>query len=577
VPTADNYVRQGVTTVIEGPDGGSPIPLAPFLAKVAATAITPNFASFIGQGSVRAQVIGDVDRPATPAEIDQMRALVRQGMEEGALGLSSGLFYVPGAFTPTAEVVELAKVAGRLGGIYISHMRDEASKVLDSVNETIAIGEQGGLPTQVTHHKVVGRKYWGKSVDTLRAIDAARARGVDATIDQYPYTASATSIGAALLPTWAQEGGREAVLKRLKNADQRAKIKFETVAIIRDERGGGDPKNVVVSSCQFDPTLAGKNLAQITQGRGLPVTLDNAADTALWIVEQGGAQGIFHAINEEDLQRILVHPATMIGSDGEIPVFGRNHPHPRSYGTFARVLGVYVRDKKLLPLEVAVQKMSAFPAQRLGLSDRGVLRQGLKADIAVFDPARVRDMATFEKPHAYAEGVSHVIINGAVVFEKGAMTAARPGRVLYGPAYRGQPGTASASSGVATAVRMATPASQAPTGASFVSPSGTRLRMLLGTDTFGGTEMEIGEITFAVNSDSGDHAHGAVETFYILEGELEHIVDGKSIKLGPGMVGTVRPPAQVRHKTGPSGARALVIWNPGGEAARIGSRWKREP
>jgi N-acyl-D-amino-acid deacylase len=434
VPTADNYVRQGVTTLIEGPDGGSPVPLGPFLAKVGALGITPNFASFIGQGSVRSEVIGEVDRVATPEELDKMRTLVRQGMEDGALGLSSGLFYVPGTFTPTAEVVELAKVTGRLGGIYISHMRDEASKVVDSVRETITIGEQGGLPTQVTHHKVVGKKYWGKSTETLRLIDEARARGVDATIDQYPYTASATSIGAALLPAWAQEGGRDAVLKRLKDADVRAKIKFETVAIIRDERGGGDPKNVVVSSCQFDPSLAGKNLAQITQGRGLPVTLENAAETALWIVEQGGAQGIFHAISEEDLQRILVHPATMIGSDGEIPIFGRNHPHPRSYGTFARVLGVYVREKKLLPLETAVQKMSAFPAQRLGLADRGVLRQGLKADIAIFDPARVRDTATFEKPHSYAEGVTHVIVNGEVVFEQGTMTAARPGKILYGPA-----------------------------------------------------------------------------------------------------------------------------------------------
>ena len=436
VPTADNYVRQGVTTLIEGPDGGSAVPLGPFLAKVAATRITPNFASFIGQGSIRSSVIGEVDRAATPDEIEKMRGLVRQGMEDGAFGLSSGLFYVPGTFTPTAEVVELAKVAGRMGGIYTSHMRDEASKVLDSVRETITIGEQGGLPTQVTHHKIVGKKYWGRSVDTLKLIDDARARGVDATIDQYPYTASATSIGSALLPAWAQEGGREALLKRLNNSDLRAKIKFETVAIIRDERGGGDPKNVVVSSCQFDPSLAGKNLAQITQGRGLPVTLDNAAETALWIVEQGGAQGIFHAISEDDLQRILVHPTTMVASDGEIPIFNQNHPHPRSYGTFSRVLGVYVRDKKLLSLETAVQKMSALPAQRLGLSDRGVIRQGLKADLAVFDPARVRDTATFEKPHSYAEGVSVVIVNGDVVFENGAMTAARPGRVLYGPARR---------------------------------------------------------------------------------------------------------------------------------------------
>jgi dihydroorotase/N-acyl-D-amino-acid deacylase len=436
VPTADNYVRQGVTTLIEGPDGGSPIPIAPFLDKVTATRITPNFALFIGQGSVRSEIMGEVDRPATREELDKMRMLVRQGMEQGAFGLSSGLFYVPGAFTPTEEVIELARVAGSMGGIYISHMRDEAKGLLESVRETIAIGEKGGLPTQITHHKVVGKKYWGGSNETLRMVDEARARGVDATIDQYPYTASATSIGAALLPAWANEGGREATLKRLKDPAIRAKIKAASVAIIRDERGGGDPKNVSVSACQFDPKLAGQNLGQITQGRGLPVTIENAAETAMWIVEQGGCGGIFHAIGEDDLQRILAHPATMIASDGEVAVFGRNVPHPRSYGTFARVLGLYTREKKVLRLETAVQKMSALPAQRLGLSDRGVLRQGLKADIAVFDAATIRDTATFEKPHSYAEGVSLVIVNGQVAFEDGRMTTARPGRVLYGPAKR---------------------------------------------------------------------------------------------------------------------------------------------
>jgi N-acyl-D-amino-acid deacylase len=436
VPTADNYVRQGVTTLVEGPDGGSPIPIAPFLDKVAATRTTPNFAMFIGQGSVRSQVTGEVDRPATREELEKMRALVTQGMRDGAFGLSSGLFYVPGAFTPTEEVIDLARVAGSMGGIYISHMRDEAKGLIDSVRETIAIGEKGGLPTQITHHKVVGKKYWGGSLQTLRMVDEARARGVDATIDQYPYTASATSIGAALLPSWAQEGGREATLKRLKDPAARAKIKAESVAIIRDERGGGDPRNVSVSACEFNPKLAGQNLAQITQGRGLTVTLENAAETAMWIVEQGGCGGIFHAIGEDDLQRILAHPATMVASDGEVAVFGRNVPHPRSYGTFARVLGLYVRDKKVLPLETAIQKMSAFPAQRLGLSDRGVLRQGLKADITVFDAATVRDTATFEKPHSYAEGVSMVVVNGEVAFEGGKMTAARPGRVLYGSAKR---------------------------------------------------------------------------------------------------------------------------------------------
>jgi len=432
VPTADNYVRQGVTTLLEGPDGSSPIPLGPFLSKIAATRITPNFGSFVGQGSVRSAVMGDVNRPSTAEERERMRTLVRQGMEEGAFGLSTGLFYVPGTFTPTDEVVELARVAASMGGIHISHMRDEAKGVLESVKETIAIGERGGLPTQITHHKIIGKKYWGQSVDTLRLVDDARARGVDATIDQYPYTASSTSIGSALLPAWALEGGAAATRPRLKDPATRARIQAETANLLRDERGGGDPRNVVVARCDWDQSLTGMDLAAITAKRGLAVSIETAADTALWIVEQGGAQGIFHAIHEEDLQRILVHPATMIGSDGEIPIFGKNHPHPRSYGTFVRVLGVYVREKHVLALEAAVQKMSAFPAQRLGLADRGVLREGLKADVVVFDPATVRDTATFAQPHSYAAGVALVVVNGEVVFDNGAMTAARPGRVLLG-------------------------------------------------------------------------------------------------------------------------------------------------
>jgi N-acyl-D-amino-acid deacylase len=431
VPTAENYVRQGVTTLIEGPDGSSPVPLKPFFEKLEALPKSVNMGSFIGQGSVRAEVIGNANRKPTAEELDRMRALVEQGMKDGAFGLSSGLFYVPGTFTPTEEVIELARVAGRFGGIYISHMRDEAAGVVDSVEETIAIGERGGLPTQVTHHKIIGPANWGKSVDTLRLIDEARARGVDATIDQYPYTASSTSVQAALLPAWAQEGPRAEILSRLKDPATRAKIKAETARIIMNERGGGDPKNIVLAGCGWDATLAGKNLADVTRLRGMEPTVENAAEAALWIVEQGGCSGIFHAINEADLERILKHPATMIGSDGEIPIFGRAHPHPRSYGTFARVLAVYVRERHTIALEDAVRKMTSFPAARLGLSDRGLLRPGMKADIAVFDPARVRDAATFDKPHQYAEGFSTVIVNGQVVFERGAMTVARPGKVLY--------------------------------------------------------------------------------------------------------------------------------------------------
>jgi dihydroorotase/N-acyl-D-amino-acid deacylase len=433
VPGADNYVRQGVTTLVERPDDGSPIPLKPFLDQVAAVRISPNFASFVGQGSIREKVVGLQDRRATPAEIAEMKELVRQGMRDGAFGMSTGLFYLPGTFTPTEEVVELARVAGELGGIHISHMREEAGKVLDSVRETIAIGERGALPTQVTHHKIIGKGNWGRSVETLRLIDEARARGVDATIDQYPYTASSTGL-QALLPTWALEGGGEALKQRLADKATRARAREKVIENLKYDRGGGDPKNVQIASCRFDPSLAGKNLAEITRAAGREPSFEAAADTALEIVEKGGASAIFHAISEDDLERILVHPATMVASDGEVTTFGQASPHPRSYGTFVRVLGRYVRERRLLGLEQAVRKLTAMPAARIGLLDRGLLRPGMKADVAVFDAERVADRATYEKPHQFAEGVLLVLVNGQAVFENGSMTPARPGRVLLGPA-----------------------------------------------------------------------------------------------------------------------------------------------
>jgi len=429
-PTAPNYVRQGVTTVIEGPDGSSPLPLGRFLDELDQLQKSVNIGSMVGQGSIRSSVIGSVDRRATPAEIDKMAAMVDQAMRDGAFGLSTGLFYVPGTFTPTEEVIELAKVAARYGGFHTSHQRDDAAKLLDSVRETIAIGEGGGLPTQITHHKVIGKANWGRSVEALRLVDEARARGVDVTSDQYPYTASSTSVASALIPAWALEGGRQAQSARFADPLMREKVLDGVAAMIRDERGGGDPKNVQFANCGFDASLTGKTLADATRARGLEPTIANAALTTLWIVEQGGCQGIFHAMSEDDLVRILRHPVTMIASDGEIPTFGRANPHPRSYGTFARVLGRYVREQGVLTLEDAIRKMTSFPAARLGLLDRGVLRPGAKADLVIVDPARVRDTATFTEPHQYAEGFSLVMVNGEVVFEDGQMTAARPGRVL---------------------------------------------------------------------------------------------------------------------------------------------------
>lgn len=432
IPTGENYARQGVTTLIEGPDGSSPIPLRAYLEQVQKVRTSVNFGAFIGQGSIRDRVIGPNDRKATPEELTRMLEITRQGMRDGAFGLSTGLFYVPGTFTPTEEVTALAKVAGEMGGIHISHMRQEAQDVVKSVNETIAIGENGGLPTQVTHHKIIGKGNWGASSETLAAVAAARARGIDATIDQYPYTASSTGINA-LLPAWAQDGGREATLKRLKDPETRAKIKAIVVDNIKFDRGGGDPKNVQIASAGFDPTLAGKNLAQITAARGLPVTIENAADVALDIIEKGGASAIFHAISEDDLVKILRDPNSMVGSDGEVIRFGVAAPHPRGYGTFVRVLGRYVRELKVITLHDAIRKMTSFPAQRLGLFDRGLVRPGMVADLVLFDENEIADRATFENTHQYAVGVKWVLVNGEVIFDGKAMTAARPGRILKGP------------------------------------------------------------------------------------------------------------------------------------------------
>ena len=432
-PAAQNYTRQGVTTIFEGPDGSSPLPIGKFLSDIAKLPLGPNFGTFAGQGSIREQVMGLVNRPASPAEIQKMREITRQAMLDGAFGVTTGLFYVPGNFTSTEEVIEIEKVAGAMGGMHHSHMRDETSRILDSVRETIRIGEEGRLPTQVTHHKIIGKDNWGKSVDTLKLIADARARGVDVTIDQYPYTASSSGT-AALIPQWAQEGGQTGLRERLDAPSQRVKIKAAVVESLRAERGGGDPANVVMANCAWDQTLAGKNLAEITKSRGRELTLENAAETLLEIQHAGGCQAIYHAISEEDIERIMRYPFTMIGSDGEVPQFGVGSPHPRSYGTFARVLARYVRERHTISLEDAVHKMSGLPAQRLKLYDRGLIRPGMKADLVVFDPAQVEDKATFEKPHQYAAGFKDVVVNGNRLIANGVLTNERSGRILYGPA-----------------------------------------------------------------------------------------------------------------------------------------------
>jgi len=436
VPTAESSLLQGVTTLTEGNDGSSPYPIDAHYREIAALGISPNWSVFIGQGTIREQVIGTEDRAATPAELQRMKTMVAEAMKQGALGISTGLFYVPGSFTPTEEIVELSRVAAQYNGIYISHMREEAAQLLDSVAETIQIGELANIPVQMTHHKVIGAGNWGASVDSLRMVDEARARGVDITIDQYPYTASQTGI-TALIPQWAQEGGDEQMIARIDSPETRPVLKAAIVEKILFDRGGGDSKNVFISRNTWDRSMEGKNLAQLSEERGMEPTPENAAEVVFDIVKGGGATAVYHAIDSADVDRIMRHPTTAIGSDGPLGVFGVGAPHPRQYGTFARVLGYYVRERGVLSLEEAVRKMSSMTAQRLSIRDRGLLVEGYFADLAIFDADEIGDKATFEEPHQYAVGMKYVLVNGELVVENGRHTGRRPGRILYGPGYTG--------------------------------------------------------------------------------------------------------------------------------------------
>ncbi len=428
-PLAENYIRQGVTLAVGGPDGGSPFPIAEFLARLDLEPSTINFALTVGHGTIRRSVIGNEDRDPSAAELDRMRTMVDQAMKDGAFGLSSGLKYVPGAYAKTEEVVALARVAARYDGYYVSHMREEGLQLLESVDETIRIGEEGGLPTQITHHKVVGAPMWGRSTETLAMVDRARERGVDVTIDQYPYTASSTSL-SILFPSWSLEGEADDRAARLRDPVQRERIRQAVLKNLEEDRGGGDAKNVVVSSCEWDPSLNGKSLADILSDQNRPGTLEEASLLALELQEKGGFSGIFHAMAEEDVKRIMQHPHTMVASDGGIYAPGEGVPHPRNYGTFARVLGHYARDLGIVSVAEAIRKMTSLPADRMGITDRGVIEKGAFADIAVLDLDAVNDTARFGDPHHYATGARHVFVNGVAVLLDGEMTGTRPGRAL---------------------------------------------------------------------------------------------------------------------------------------------------
>lgn len=430
-PAAENHVRQGVTTVLGGPDGAGPWPFGKYLDSLENHfRLGINIAYLTGHNGIRWKVMGNENRRPTEAELERMKDMVRQAMLEGAFGMSTGLKYLPGTFAETSEVIELSKIAGSMGGIYTSHLREEGLGLLDAVKEAITIGKEASIPVVLTHHKVIGRKMWGSSRITTAWVDSARNAGIDVMMDQYPYTASFTGI-AVMFPSWVLEGSREVVAKRLADKALRDSILSGIEFNIINDRGGGDIRLVQFGNVPWDTTLNGETLYDYAIRQGVKTDPASGAKLILDIQMKGGASCIFHAMSDEDVERIMKHPFTMIASDG-----GQGFPHPRAYGTFPRVLGRYVREKKLLGLEEAIHKMTGLPASRLGLADRGLLKNGYFADITIFDPGKIIDNATYEEPFQYPSGIEYVLVNGVVTVEKDALTNSRAGKVLRGPAYK---------------------------------------------------------------------------------------------------------------------------------------------
>jgi N-acyl-D-amino-acid deacylase len=432
-PTADNYIYDGVTTVITGNCGGSSSNIKNFFRRIDSLHPSINVATLYGHNTVRQEVMNRDNRLPSAAEQQQMETLVETAMKDGAVGISTGLIYIPGTFANTDEVVGLAKVASRYNGVYASHIRNEESKAVDAINEAIDIGKAANIPVQVSHFKIGGKANWGTSNITLGLVQQARQEGWDVTIDQYPYTASSTNLGVRM-PDWAFAGGNDSLKMRLHDAAIRAQIKKEMLDQLRKYKF----KNYsycVVASYSADSTYNGKNITEINKLMGRKSKAAEEAETIMDMVEKGGAQMVYHSMNEDDVKYIMRYPFCMTGADAGVPVPGKGMPHPRGYGTNARVLGRYVREEKVITLEEAIRRMTSLAAQKFQLKDRGLLKEGMAADIVVFDDKTVSDHATFEQPHQYSTGFHFVIVNGQVVIDNSKHTGVRSGVALYGPGY----------------------------------------------------------------------------------------------------------------------------------------------
>lgn len=454
-PSAESKVRQGVTTELIGNCGMSPTPfvgavaeeegarfrrwgvepswrtMGEYLDTLSSQGVGINVAALVGHGAVRKATMGYAMRAPDAAELAQIRRYVAESMAGGAFGMSFGGIYPPSNYADTEELIEASKEVAAAGGLYACHMRNERERLLEAVQESIRIGRESGAAVQISHHKASSPKVWGLVRQSLKLIEQARAEGVDVTVDQYPYRASSTNLNA-MMPPWAHEGGLGALARRLDDPEQRARI----LADLRSETPSGTganltPNDILVASCRTDRSLDGKTIAQIAEERGAD-PYETVCDILL--ANECDIGAIYFSMSEDDIRYVMRHPLMMVGSDSTSMAIGgksaEGKPHPRTYGTFVRILGQYVRDEGVLPLEEAIAKMTSRPAARLGLADRGTIAVGKKADLVLFSAERVRETATFQDPHQYPEGVEYVILNGRVVVDGGEHTGTLAGRVL---------------------------------------------------------------------------------------------------------------------------------------------------
>ncbi len=417
-------LAQGITTVALNPDGGGPVDLRAERVGFEQRGVGVNVALYVPHGAIRREVIGMADRAPSDAELEQMRTLARRGMEAGGIGLSSGLYYAPGSYAKTDEVIALAKIAGEMGGVYESHIRDEADYsvgVLAAVDEVIRISEEGHIPGIVAHMKALGPASWGLSMALVERIGRARDRGVEVYADQYPYDASGTGIVGALVPRWAEVGGRPELLKRITGPD-RERLAADIRANLQRRGGAG---TLVISFYKPDPSLEGQTLAQVAKTMNKP-----PEEAAMDLLVKGDASLVSFNMSERDIELIMRQPFTMTCTDGDLVPFGDGKPHPRGNAAFARKIHVYVNERHVIDLPFAVRSMTSLPASVFGLKDRGVLRPGAWADILVFDPPNVRDAATYQNPHQLSEGMAYVLVNGVIAKDDSGFTGKLGGRVV---------------------------------------------------------------------------------------------------------------------------------------------------